>query len=52
MLSLSKRREAVQPMKNKEVNTWQDTRASERFAMISPLLGEDLDPARKSQLRT
>ena len=39
-------------MKNKEVNTWQDTRASERFAMISPLLGEDLDPARKSQLRT
>ena len=39
-------------MKTKEVNSWQDARASERFAMISPLLDGDMDPARKSQLRT
>lgn len=46
------RREAYKPMKNKETTTWQDEKASERFAMISPLLAEDLDPAKKSQLRS
>lgn len=38
-------------MKNKEVTSWQDEKASERFAMISPLLADDLDPAKRSQLR-
>lgn len=39
-------------MKNKEVTSWQDEKASERFAMISPLLADDMDPAKKSQIRT
>ena len=39
-------------MRNKEVTTWQDEKASERFAMISPLLADDLDPAKKCQVRT
>ena len=39
-------------MKNKEVTTWQEEKASERFAMISPLLADDLDPAKRSQIRT
>ncbi len=39
-------------MKNKEIVNWQDQKASERFAMISPLLSDDLDPARKCQLRS
>ena len=39
-------------MKNKEITTWQDEKASERFTMISPLLADDLDPAKRSQIRT
>ena len=39
-------------MKNKEIVSWQDQKASERFAMISPLLADDLDPAKRSQLRS
>jgi hypothetical protein len=39
-------------MKNKEVTSWQDEKASERFAMISPLLADDLDPAKRCQLRS
>ena len=40
------------PMENKEIITWQDQKASERFRMISPLLDDGLDPAKRSQLRT
>ena len=39
-------------MKNKEVTTWQDKKASDRFALISPLLASDLDPAKRSQIRS
>ena len=39
-------------MTNKEVTGWQDQKASERFKMISPLLAEDMDPAKRSQVRT
>ena len=39
-------------MENKEIITWQDQKASERFRMISPLLDDGLDPAKRSQLRT
>ena len=39
-------------MKNKETVSWQDQKASERFAMISPLLADDLDPAKRSQIRS
>ena len=39
-------------MENKETITWQDQKASERFRMISPLLDDGLDPAKRSQLRT
>jgi transposase len=39
-------------MKDKETVSWQDRKASERFAMISPLLADDIDPAKKSQLRS
>ena len=39
-------------MKNKEVITWQDEKASERFAMISPLLSDGLDPAKRCQIRS
>ena len=39
-------------MKNKEVTSWQDEKASERFTMISPLLSDDLDPAKRNQLRS
>ena len=39
-------------MKNKELTRWQDETASSRFALISPLLDEDLDPAKRSQLRS
>ena len=35
------------PMKDKETVSWQDRKASERFAMISPLLADDIDPAKK-----
>lgn len=38
-------------MKNKEITSWQDEKASQRFAMISPLLANDLDPAKKCQIR-
>ena len=34
-------------MKDKETVSWQDRKASERFAMISPLLADDIDPAKK-----
>ena len=39
-------------MKSKEVTTWQDEKASQRFTMISPLLADDLDPAKRNQLRS
>jgi len=39
-------------MKNKEVTSWQDEKASERFSLISPLLADDMDPAKKAVLRT
>lgn len=39
-------------MKNKETTTWQDEKASKRFAMISPLLDDGLDPAKKAQIRS
>ena len=39
-------------MKNKEIVSWQDQKASERFEMISPLLADDIDPAKRSQLRS
>ena len=39
-------------MKNKEIVNWQDRKASERFAVIAPLLADDLDPAKRSQLRS
>ena len=42
----------IPAMKNKEVTSWQDEKASERFTMISPLLADDLDPAKRSQLRS
>lgn len=38
-------------MKNKEAVSWQDEKASERFSLISPLLADDLDPAKKAMLR-
>ena len=34
-------------MKDKETVSWQDRKASERFAMISPLLADDIDPAKR-----
>lgn len=39
-------------MKSKEVTNWQDEKASGRFKMISPLLGDELDPAKRAQLRS
>ncbi len=33
------------------VRNWQDDAALERFQMIAPLLDEDLDPAKRIQLR-
>lgn len=39
-------------MKNKEATSWQDQKASERFQMISPLLADDIDPAKRNQLRS
>ena len=39
-------------METKEIVTWQTQKASERFRMISPLLDDGLDPAKRSQLRT
>lgn len=39
-------------MKNKEVTSWQDEKASERFSLISPLLADDLDPAKRAMLRS
>ena len=38
-------------MKSKEVTSWQDEKASERLNTIAPLLADDLDPAKRSQLR-
>ena len=38
-------------MISKEITNWQDEKASERFATISPLLDEELDPAKRSHLR-
>jgi transposase len=52
MLSLATEKGGIKPMKNKETVSWQDQKASERFAMISPLLADDLDPAKRSQIRS
>ncbi len=38
-------------MKNKEVTSWQDEEASKRLRIISPILDEEMDPAKKSQIR-
>lgn len=38
-------------MQNKEVRKWQDEAALKRLRMISPLLDENLDEAKKSQIR-
>ena len=38
-------------MQGKEVRTWQDEEALKRYQMIAPLLDEDLDEAKRRQLR-
>ena len=38
-------------MQSKEVKKWQDEEALKRYQMIAPLLDEDLDEAKKRQLR-
>ena len=38
-------------MNNKEIISWQDEKAAERLTTISPLLDEELDPAKRKQLR-
>lgn len=38
-------------MENREIKEWQDEAALYRFLLIAPLLGEDLDNAKKVQLR-
>ena len=38
-------------MQSKEVKKWQDEEALKRYQMIAPLLEEDLDEAKRSQLR-
>lgn len=38
-------------MQNKEVKKWQDEEALRRYQLIAPLLDEDLDEAKKRQLR-
>ena len=38
-------------MESKEITRWQDQTALERFQMIAPLIGEGLDPAKRSELR-
>ena len=38
-------------MRSKEVKKWQDEEALKRYQMIAPLLDEDLDDAKRRQLR-
>lgn len=38
-------------MQSKEVKKWQDEEALKRYQMIAPLLDEDLDVAKRRQLR-
>ena len=38
-------------MQSKEVKKWQDEEALKRYQMIEPLLDEDLDEAKRCQLR-
>ena len=38
-------------MQSKEVKKWQDEEALRRYQMIAPLLDEDLDEAKRCQLR-
>ena len=38
-------------MQSKEVKKWQDEEALRRYQMIAPLLDEDLDEAKRRQLR-
>ena len=38
-------------MQSKEVKKWQDEEALKRYQMIAPLLDEDLDEAKRCQLR-
>ena len=38
-------------MQSKEVKKWQDEEALKRYQMIAPLLDEDLDEAKRRQLR-
>ena len=38
-------------MESKEITRWQDQTALERFQMIAPLIGEELDPAKRAELR-
>ena len=38
-------------MQSKEVKKWQDEKALKRYQMIAPLLDEDLDEAKRRQLR-
>ena len=38
-------------MESKELRKWQNEQALRRFTMISPLLDEDIDEAKRRQLR-
>lgn len=38
-------------MQSREVKKWQDEEALKRYQMIAPLLDEDLDEAKRRQLR-
>ena len=38
-------------MTTKEITTWQDDAALERFQLIAPLLDEKLDDSKRIQLR-
>ena len=38
-------------MQSREVKKWQDEEALKRYQMIAPLLDEELDEAKKRQLR-
>ena len=38
-------------MESKELRKWQNEQALKRFTMISPLLDEDIDEAKRRQLR-
>lgn len=45
------KRESTQFVWGKEVKKWQDEEALKRYQMIAPLLDEDLDEAKRRQLR-